>query len=68
MILQMPAGELLVGGSTLQTRNRKSANTLPPINGRWWRLDGTGGSSLLLRFECHQTGVGLLESFLHTIW
>jgi len=61
VLSEMPAGQLLVGGSAFQTYNRVSGDACTPINGRWWHCP-----LLFPRLQFHQTDVGLLQGSTHS--
>src|SRR5262245_60875610 len=71
MFLEMSHRQLLVGLPTLQTCHGIFGETFPPINGLGCcvrRCNWNGPMRVLLRFECLQTGVRLLEGLMHLLW
>src|SRR5438132_4746148 len=50
---------------------RNNSNALPPVDWCWWHLwcyKGNAAMSIVLRFQCMQTGIGLLQGLVHIVW
>src|SRR5712691_6874492 len=71
MFLQMSHGELLEVGSTFKTCYRMLGNAFSPVDSFWWCLwcyTCNATMSVFLRFQCLQTGIGVLEGGVHLLW
>src|SRR5437870_3580682 len=70
MFLEMSYRQLFEAGSTLQTRHHMFGNALTPIDWLWCRRcdHSNAAMSIFLRFQCLQTGIGVLEGCVHLVW
>src|SRR5438552_12355284 len=70
MVLEMSYRQLFEAGSTLQTRHHMFGNALTPIDWLWCRRcdHSNAAMRIFLRFQCLQTGIGVLEGCVHLVW